>query len=168
MEPNQVALQGTSVTRGPKLFVSLELADKKWRVAISDGGTRVSEYTVSAGEGAALMAVIERARSRFGLGRDVKVLSCYEAGRDGFWLHRFLLAHGIVNHVVDAASIEVNRRQHERIVDKIRAAANTNKIGDGKIFVTPVERVEVRTAELGTWAGAIGAGIHAGETLPDD
>jgi transposase len=119
MEPNQVALQGTSVTRAPKLFVSLELADKKWRVATSDGGTRVSEHTVSAGEGAALLSVIERARTRLGLGRSVGVLSCYEAGRDGFWLHRFLVANGIANHVVDAASIEVKRRQRRAKTDRL-------------------------------------------------
>jgi transposase len=122
MEPSLVALQGTSVTRTAKLFVSLELADKKWRVAASDGGTRVSQYTVSAGDGSGLLAVIERARTRFGLRRDAAVLSCYEAGRDGFWLHRFLIAKGICNHVVDAASIEVNRRQRRAKTDRLDGA----------------------------------------------
>jgi transposase len=119
MEPSKVALQGMSVTRTASLFVSLELADKKWRVAASDGGTRVSEYTVAAGDGAALLAIIERARERFGLCKDDPVRSCYEAGRDGFWLHRFLVAHGIGNHVVDAASIEVKRRQRRAKTDRL-------------------------------------------------
>jgi hypothetical protein len=40
----------------------------------------------------------------------VKVLSCHEAGYDGFWLHRILLEAGIINHVIDPASLQVNRR----------------------------------------------------------
>lgn len=115
------ALQEMSVTPSRKLFVSLELSDAKWHVAASDGGTRISTYTVDAGEGQALLAAIERARVRFGLGKETEVLSCYEAGRDGFWLHRFLLVHGIHNHVVDASSIEVNRRQRRAKTDRIDA-----------------------------------------------
>jgi transposase len=38
-------------------------------------------------------------------------VSCYEAGREGFLLHRFLQAHGITNQVVDSSAIEVNRRK---------------------------------------------------------
>jgi transposase len=113
------ALQQTSVTPPTKLFASLELSDAKWHVTTSDGGTRVSEYTVSAGDGATLLAVFERARKRFGLGKEVPVVSCYEAGRDGFWLHRFLEANAVRNHVVDAASIEVNRRQRRAKTDRL-------------------------------------------------
>ena len=51
-----------------------------------------------------------RAKEKFHLPADAPVASCYEAGRDGFWLHRFLVAHGISNRVVDSSSIEVNRR----------------------------------------------------------
>lgn len=119
MKPSQAALQQTSVTPAATLFVSLELGDTKWHVTTSDGGTRVSEYTVSAGDGPRLLAVIERARERFGLGEGAVVLSCYEAGRDGFWLHRFLEANGVRNHVVDAASIEVNRRQRRAKTDRL-------------------------------------------------
>jgi transposase len=122
---SQVALQGMSVTRTTKLFVSLELANSKWRVAASDGGTRVSEYTVKAGDGPALLGVIERAKARFALRKEVPVLSCYEAGRDGFWLHRLLVAKGVVNHVVDAGSIEVNRRQRR---------AKTDRLDNGKLL----------------------------------
>lgn len=115
------ALQQMSVTPSRKLFVSLELGNAKWHVAASDGGTRISTYTLDAGDGEALLAAIERARSRFGLGKDAQVLSCYEAGRDGFWLHRFLVENGIHNHLVDASSIEVNRRQRRAKTDRIDA-----------------------------------------------
>jgi transposase len=59
----------------------------------------------------ALQREIHHAKQRFGLPDAVQVVSCYEAGRDGFWLHRFLNNSGILNVVVDAASIEVNRRE---------------------------------------------------------
>ena len=45
--------------------------------------------------------------------------SCYEAGRDGFWLHRWLIAQGIDNLVVDSASIEVNRRARRAKTDRL-------------------------------------------------
>jgi transposase len=103
----------------------LELSDKKWHIAASDGGTRISEYTVGAGETLRLLELVERARGRFGLPKEAPVLSCYEAGRDGFWLHRFLVANGIGNYVVDAASIEVNRRQRR---------AKTDRLDNGKLL----------------------------------
>jgi transposase len=66
--------------------------------------------TIAARDTVALLAEIARAKERFRLPADAPVASCYEAGRDGFWLHRFLLAQGIHNRLVDSASIEVNRR----------------------------------------------------------
>lgn len=134
------ALQQSSVTPTVKLFASLELSDAKWHVTTSDGGTRVSEYTVSAGDGATLLAVFERARKRFGLGKEVPVVSCYEAGRDGFWLHRFLEANGVRNHVVDAASIEVNRRQRRAKTDRL----------DGRKLLSMLVRFE--SGERKLWA----------------
>jgi transposase len=122
MEPRLAALQEGSVAREGKLYVSLELSDKSWRVAASDG-TRVSEYTMRGGDGAGLLALVERARRRFGLGAQAPVLSCYEAGRDGFWVHRLLVAHGVNNHVVDAASIEVNRRARRAKTDRLDVRA---------------------------------------------
>ena len=67
--------------------------------------------TVTARSTVGLLLEIKAAKKRFGLPEDAPVLSCYEAGRDGFWLHRFLLTHGVQNQVVDSASIGVNRRQ---------------------------------------------------------
>lgn len=122
MEPKLVALQEHSVAREGKLYVSLELSDRSWRVAASEGA-RVSEYTVSAGEATKLLEVLERARRRFALGPRAVVVSCYEAGRDGFWLHRFLGAQGVRNYIVDAASIEVNRRARRAKTDRLDARA---------------------------------------------
>jgi transposase len=53
------------------------------------------------------------------LGRAAEVISCYEAGRDGFWLHRFLEAIGHTNHVVDSSSIEVKRKAKRVKTDRV-------------------------------------------------
>jgi transposase len=67
----------------------------------------------------AVLGEIERSRRRFRLPDAVRVVSCYEAGRDGFWLHRFLVDQGIENRVVDSSSIEVNRRQRRVKTDRM-------------------------------------------------
>jgi transposase len=68
-----------------------------------------------------LQEEIEKAKVRFTLKDDVRIVSCYEAGRDGFWLHRYLLSCGIENVVVDSSSIEVNRRKRRAKTDRIDA-----------------------------------------------
>jgi transposase len=64
---------------------------------------------------------LEKAKRRFGLPAEAPVASCYEAGRDGFWLHRQLVAQGIENRVVDSSSIEVNRRARQAKTDRLDA-----------------------------------------------
>src|SRR5262245_32658052 len=60
-------------------------------------------------------------QAAFGLPAGTLVVSCYEAGRDGFWLHRYLTARGITNRIVDSSSIEVNRRKRRAKTDRIDA-----------------------------------------------
>jgi transposase len=62
---------------------------------------------------------IARAKVRLQLPADAPVISCFEAGRDGFWLHRYLVAQRITNHVMDASSIEVNRRARRAKTDRL-------------------------------------------------
>ena len=63
---------------------------------------------------------IAQGRARFGV-PGAAVVSCDEAGRDGFWIHRALLARGIRNRVVDSASIEVSRRARRAKTDRLDA-----------------------------------------------
>jgi transposase len=100
------------------LFVALELSDKKWKLALSDGNKR-RLVTIAAGDLVTLGEAVAKARARFGLPEGVPIVSCYEAGRDGFWLHRYLLHCGVANVVVDASSIEVNRRARRAKTDRI-------------------------------------------------
>ena len=89
----------------PVLYMALELGNKTWKVAFSDG-VKGRRRTVDAGDVCRLREEVERSRARFGLEPDVRVVSCYEAGRDGFWLHRYLVSVGVKNAVVDSSSIE--------------------------------------------------------------
>jgi transposase len=100
-----------SITPPRQLYVALELGWTKWNVGMSTGvGTPPRLRTIAARDTETLLAELARAKEKFRLPADALVASCYEAGRDGFWLHRFLVAHGVGNRVVDSSSIEVNRR----------------------------------------------------------
>jgi transposase len=94
------------------LFVAFELSEKTWKLGFTTGhGQKPRERTVTARHHEQVLTEIAQAKRRFGLPEAASVVSCYEAGREGFWLHRFLQAHGITNHIVDSSSMEVNRRQ---------------------------------------------------------
>ena len=106
----------------PVLYMALELSSGTWKLAFTVGlGQKPRLKTVTARSTLGLLLEIKAAKKRFGLPEDAPVLSCYEAGRDGFWLHRFLVAQGIQNQVVDSASIEVNRRQRRAKSDGLDA-----------------------------------------------
>src|SRR5688572_22213426 len=93
----------------PTLYVGCELGKKDWKLAMTSG-FRVAPVlrTVASGDWAAVNRALCVGRQRCGLPPAAIVVSCYEAGRDGFWIHRALVAHGIRNRVVDSSSIEVN------------------------------------------------------------
>jgi transposase len=100
-----------SMTEGT-LFVAFELSEKTWKLGFTTGhGQKPRERTVTARQQERVLDEIAQAKRRLGLPASAAVVSCYEAGREGFWLHRFLQGHGITNHVVDSSSIELNRRR---------------------------------------------------------
>jgi transposase len=107
------------------LFVALDLSRSSWVVAVHAPHTgKVGRHKLAPGaEG--LLALIERMRTQaeHALGAPVRVASCYEAGRDGFWLHRVLLGAGIENRVIDPASLLVDRRARRAKTDRLDAEA---------------------------------------------
>lgn len=104
------------------LYVALELSKETWKVALTDGLGRVPRIReVKAGNWQELDAEVQMAKTRFELPADAPIISCYEAGRDGFWIHRWLLTLGWRNHIVDPASIEVNRRKRRAKTDMLDA-----------------------------------------------
>src|SRR5262245_29801362 len=113
------AVQGKQTREASELYMAFELGEKSWKLSLSDGARSPSRYTVSAGDTAAVLECIAKAKVRCGLAREAGVHSCYEAGRDGFWLHRWLLEREIDNIVVDSSSIEVNRRARRAKTDRL-------------------------------------------------
>ncbi len=104
------------------LYVAFELGQKEWKLAMTSGfEVRPWLRTIASGDLGALQRVVAMARARFGLAAGTRVVSCYEAGRDGFWIHRALERLGFVNRVVDSASIEVNRRARRTKTDRLDA-----------------------------------------------
>jgi transposase len=104
------------------LAMSFELGASEWKMAFSPGlGQQPRLRTIAAGDLEAVRKEIAAAKARFKLPADVRVVSCYEAGRDGFWLHRALEMLGVENKVVDSASIEVNRQAKRAKTDRLDA-----------------------------------------------
>ena len=102
------------------LYLAFELGWTSWGLAFSAApALPPRRVTIPARDTGSLRREIDRARHRFGLPPSAPVRSCYEAGRDGFWLHRLLASRGIENAVVDSSSIEVNRRARRAKSDAI-------------------------------------------------
>jgi transposase len=104
------------------LYVAFELGKKDWKLAMTSGfGVTPWVRTVASGNLATVERALRDGRRRLGVPATARVMSCYEAGRDGFWIHRALLTRGLSNRVVDSASIEVNRRARRAKTDRLDA-----------------------------------------------
>jgi transposase len=139
MATSQTVLQGKDTAAQGELYIAFELGDKQWKLSCSDGRRGPSRYSMSAGDKQAVLDCIGKAKARCGLDRVAQVHSCYEAGRDGWWLHRWLLEQGVDNIVVDSASIEVNRRarraKNDRLdADKLLAMLQRYHAGERRVW----------------------------------
>lgn len=109
-------------SRSSRLYLAFELALKDWKLAFCSGlADKPILRRIAAGNVEQLKQAIGEAKRKLGLGPKAVVLSCYEAGREGFWLHRQLIAIGVRNRIVDSASIEVNRRKRRAKSDRLDA-----------------------------------------------
>jgi transposase len=105
-----------------RCLIAIELSKASWVVGVQTPlSNKTSQYRLTAGDWKSLLKLIERIRRQVSreLGRPVEMISCYEAGYDGFWLHRLLEAHGVRNYVLDPASLLVNRRARRAKTDRI-------------------------------------------------
>jgi transposase len=101
-----------ATTTARVLFMAFELREKTWKLGCTTGPSqKPRERGVAARNQALVRQEVAQARKRFSLPASAPVVSGYEAGREGFWLHRFFQAQGITNAVVDSSSIEVHRRK---------------------------------------------------------
>jgi hypothetical protein len=124
MSKTMAAARGDSIGNNvPALYLAFELGLNEWMLGFSISmGTRARLRAIKGGDLDRLMTDIAQAKKKFGLQADAPVRSCYEAGRDGFWLHRWLGELGVENVIVDSASIESNRRARRRKTDRLDAA----------------------------------------------
>ncbi len=135
----------------PSVFcASFELSASKWKLGFSDGARR-KLATVDAKDWKAVEVEIARARQRFGIEEKAPLFSCYEAGRDGFWIHRELEKRSIRNIVVDPSSIEVSRRARRAKTDSIDAIGLVEKLvkyvrGDLTVWQVAEVDPEIRTS----------------------
>jgi transposase len=143
------ATRGMEYTTEPSLYLAFELSKEKWKLGFSTGlGQSPRRRTIDAGDLLALQQEIEVAKKRFHLQTDISVKSCYEAGRDGFWIHRYLLEERIENLVVDSSSINVDRRAKRAKTDRIDVEKLLNMLiryynGEQKVWsVVQVPSVE--------------------------
>ena len=120
MEEKQASPEKDLTTKFPVLYAAFELSNSTWKMACSDG-RKVRQVTVTARDLGQVERALLRAQAHFGMDGASAVVSCYEAGRDGFWLHRYLQGRGIDNVVVDSASLEVDRRLRRAKTDRIDA-----------------------------------------------
>ncbi len=103
-----------------RLLMSIELGRQQWTLGFTTGvGQRPRRRTLATAAWDRLGDEIAAAKTRFGLAAHAPVVSCYEAGRDGFWIHRYLMRLGVENLVVDSSSIEVNRRARRAKTDRM-------------------------------------------------
>jgi len=116
---NRMTLQSNDNAAEHVLYMAMELSDKRWKLMFSDGGEKRRHETIEAGRRLELVEAIRKAKAKFRLSPEARVVSCYEAGRDGFWLHRYLVSLGIENQVVDSSSIETNRRERRAKTDRL-------------------------------------------------
>jgi transposase len=112
-------------------LLALDLGNTTWKLGFRVGGPAQPPRirTISARDLAALAREILAAKQRFHVGADAPVVSCFEAGRDGFWLHRALTAHGITNLVVDSCSIDRPARGRAAKSDRLDTTALLDKLG---------------------------------------
>src|SRR5262245_66209993 len=104
----------------PTLLLAFELSERVWKLGFTTGlGQRPRLRQIPARAADRILEEIARAKVRFHLPATTPVVSCYEAGREAFWLNRWLVAHGVGNHVMDSSSIEVNRRARRAKTDRL-------------------------------------------------
>jgi len=102
--------------------LAIELSKKSWMVAVNTPlSDKISRHSLKPCDGKELLDLCERIRTRVAreTKQRVEIVSCYEAGYDGFWLHRLLEAHGIRNYVIDPASLQVDRRARRAKTDRV-------------------------------------------------
>jgi len=144
-----------SYRSGASLYMSMELAEKRWKLAFGvELAANPRLRTIAARDLVSLQREVKLSRKRYGLSEDCAVVSCYEAGRDGFWIHRYLESEGVRNQVVDPSSLRVSRRRRRAKTDRLDAEELLRHLirsASGEPRVWSVVRVPTVEQEAGRW-----------------
>jgi transposase len=106
------------------IYVAIELSASSWLVAARLPGIKKARIDrLDSGDTMGLLKIIAELRAQVStqLGMPADLACCFEAGRDGFWLHRWLVAHGVAAYVLEPTSILVNRRARRAKTDRLDA-----------------------------------------------
>jgi transposase len=98
MDASDTALHGQNTTAPDRLYLAFELGEKSWKLSLGDGRRAPSRCTAAAGDTAAVLFAVSNARTLCHIGADVSLYGCSEAGRDRFWLHRWLVKALLADH----------------------------------------------------------------------
>jgi transposase len=133
------------------LFLACERREKTWKLGFTTGhGQKPRERSMPARDHERVRDEIAQAKRRVGLPETAPVVSCYEAGREGFWLHRFWLAQGLPTHVVDSSAMEGKRRRRRaqsegldvrQLLRMVRRSAQGERQG-GQVVTGPAVEAE--------------------------
>lgn len=113
---------------GRIMYMALELSNTEWKLAFTTPGGKVRLRSIPARLVNRLVAEIAIAKAKLGLLPEARVRCCFEAGRDGFWIHRWLTKVGVENVVVDSSSIEVDRRYRRAKTDRLDARSLAGRL----------------------------------------
>jgi transposase len=158
MKNHQATLQEQDSAKSPVLYMAIEMGEKNWKLLFSsgepkrNGQLRTYQRTIEGNDWEALEEMIKLSKKRLKLIGDAPVVSCYEAGQDGFYPHRQMLSRGIDNRVVDSASIEVNRRARRAKSDgldvrklmEMLVREGRGEVGVWRVVNVPTEEEEDR------------------------
>ncbi|MDV6030542.1 MAG: transposase [Phycisphaera sp. RhM] len=150
-------IHSTSVSS--TLFVALELSKSVWKLGFACAERpSLRIRNVAAGDLRQFESELLAAKRKFALDDDAATVTCYEAGRDGFRIHRALEAIGLTNHVIASASLEVDRRSKQRKTDHLDVEKMVQALlrcyrGERAalrpIHVPPMEDEEIRNLQRG-------------------
>ena len=137
------------------MYMALELSNREWKIAFTVPGGKVRLRSIPARQLSRLLAEIAVAKEKLGLAPETGVRSCYEAGRDGFWIHRWLVAQSVENLVVDSASIEVNRRFRRAKTDRaVHQAVRVRQVSEAHPGLRPKRRMTGCHSRPWAWSAA--------------
>src|ERR1700720_2326485 len=120
-QPGRPAPTSAALDYDSTIIGALEMSEKKWGLAVQlPGVKRHTRHVLEAG-GKELASLIERLKARCAAaGHPIaRVILTHEAGRDGFWLARFLVRRGVEVHVMQPSSLPVDRRARRAKTDVI-------------------------------------------------